>query len=140
MDKNKLNKAIELAMEWHKHDLGKDGKPLMLHLLRVMLKLETEEEQICAILHESFIRGVVTDLELLEYGFDDSVINAIKSIEWKPNLLADEYLKNLENNRVALKVKKIEIFDSENDDCNYNMLDGELDLFECQQYLRDHFL
>lgn len=140
MDKNKLNKAIELAMEWHKHDLGKDGKPLMLHLLRVMLKLETEEEQICAILHESFIRGVVTDLELLEYGFDDNVINAIKSIEWKPNILADEYLKNLENNTVALKVKKIEIFDSENDDCNYNMLDGELDLFECQQYLRDHFL
>lgn len=140
MDKNKLNKAIELAMEWHKHDLGKDGKPLMLHMLRVMLKLETEEEQICAILHESFIRGVVTDLELKEYGFDDSIINAIKSIEWKPNILADEYLKNLENNRVALKVKKIEIFDSENDDCNYNMLDGELDLFECQQYLRDHFL
>lgn len=107
MDKNKLNKAIELAMDWHKHDLGKDGKPLMLHLLRVMLKLETEEEQICAILHESFTRGVVTELKLKEYGFENDIINAVKLIDWKPNLLADEYLKNLEKNTIALKVKKM---------------------------------
>jgi (p)ppGpp synthase/HD superfamily hydrolase len=140
MDKNKLNKAIELAMDWHKHDLGKDGKPLMLHLLRVMLKLETEEEQICAILHESFTRGVVTELKLKEYGFENDIINAVKLIDWKPNLLADEYLKNLEKNTIALKVKKNEIFDSENDDCNYNLLNGELDLFEHQQFLRDYFL
>ncbi len=47
-----LQKAISIAVEAHKGQTDKGGSPYILHPLRVMMSLETEEEMIVGVLHD----------------------------------------------------------------------------------------
>ena len=47
-----LQRAIEIALEAHKGALDKGGNPYILHPLRLMLQMDSEEEMIVAILHD----------------------------------------------------------------------------------------
>lgn len=49
---NLLERAIELAVRAHKGQVDKAGQPYILHPLRVMLRLDSTEERIIAILHD----------------------------------------------------------------------------------------
>ena len=49
---NKLNRAIMFACIAHDGQQDKIGEPYILHPIRVMLSLNTEEERIVAILHD----------------------------------------------------------------------------------------
>ena len=60
-----LEKAIKIAVEAHTGQLDKGGNPYILHPLRVMLSLETEEERIVGILHD-----VVEDCSPENYKWD----------------------------------------------------------------------
>ena len=53
-----LEKAIKIAVEAHTGQVDKGGNPYILHPLRVMLSLNTEEERIVGVLHD-----VVEDCE-----------------------------------------------------------------------------
>ena len=44
-----LQRAIEIALEAHKGVLDKGGNPYILHPLRLMLQMDSEEEMIVAI-------------------------------------------------------------------------------------------
>nr|WP_200931688.1 HD domain-containing protein [Paenibacillus sp. Leaf72] len=47
-----MNKAIEIAAKAHEQQKDKAGHPYILHPLRVMLSLNTEEERIVGVLHD----------------------------------------------------------------------------------------
>ena len=47
-----LDRAIEIAVQAHSGQLDKGGAPYILHPLRVMLRMATEEERIVAVLHD----------------------------------------------------------------------------------------
>ena len=47
-----LEKAIKIAVEAHTGQVDKGGNPYILHPLRVMLSLDTEEERIVGVLHD----------------------------------------------------------------------------------------
>ena len=76
-----LEKAIKIAVEAHTGQLDKGGNPYILHPLRVMLSLNSEEERIVGVLHD-----VVEDCEgwswerLKEQGCSDKIIEALKSV------------------------------------------------------------
>ena len=76
-----LEKAIKIAVEAHTGQVDKGGNPYILHPLRVMLSLDTEEERIVGVLHD-----VVEDCEgwswerLKEQGCSDKIIEALKSV------------------------------------------------------------
>ncbi len=53
-----LEKAIKIAVEAHTGQVDKSGNPYILHPLRVMLSLNTEEGRIVGVLHD-----VVEDCE-----------------------------------------------------------------------------
>jgi (p)ppGpp synthase/HD superfamily hydrolase len=53
-----LEKAIKIALEAHIGQVDKGGNPYILHPLRVMLPLNSEEERIVGVLHD-----VVEDCE-----------------------------------------------------------------------------
>jgi len=53
-----LEKAIKIALEAHIGQVDKGGNPYILHPLRVMLSLNSEEERIVGVLHD-----VVEDCE-----------------------------------------------------------------------------
>jgi len=76
-----LEKAIKIAVEAHTGQVDKGGNPYILHSLRVMLSLNSEEERIVGVLHD-----VVEDCEgwtwerLKEQGCADKIIEALKSV------------------------------------------------------------
>ena len=76
-----LEKAIKIAVEAHTGQVDKGGNPYILHPLRVMLSLDTEEERIVGVLHD-----VVEDCEgwswerLKEQGCSHEIVEALKSV------------------------------------------------------------
>jgi (p)ppGpp synthase/HD superfamily hydrolase len=47
-----LDKAISIAALAHNGQLDKGGKPYILHSLRVMMAMKSEEDMIIAVLHD----------------------------------------------------------------------------------------
>lgn len=76
-----LQRAIEIAVEAHRGQTDKAGAPYIMHPLRVMLSLKTEDERIVGVLHDvvedcvgwSFIR-------LEAEGFPPKIIEALRSV------------------------------------------------------------
>jgi (p)ppGpp synthase/HD superfamily hydrolase len=76
-----LQRAIEIAVEAHRGHTDKAGAPYLLHPLRVMLSLKTDDERIVGVLHD-----VVEDCEgwsfvrLEAEGFPPKIIDALRSV------------------------------------------------------------
>ena len=123
-----LEKAIKIAVEAHTGQVDKGGNTYILHPLRVMLSLDTEEERIVGVLHD-----VVEDCEgwtwerLREQGCSDEIIEALKSVsktpeeekQFKkmddPNEKLDHYLefiKRAKFNKIGRNVKAADIKDN----------------------------
>ena len=47
-----LQRAIEIAVDAHKNDVDKGGHPYILHPIRLMMQMGTEDEKIVALLHD----------------------------------------------------------------------------------------
>ena len=47
-----FNAAIRIAADYHRNDLRRDGSPYMLHLIRVMNRVDSIDEKMVAILHD----------------------------------------------------------------------------------------
>ena len=81
-----LQRAIEIAVEAHKTDIDKGGNPYILHPLRLMMQMDTDDEKIVAVLHD-----VVEDhseqwsIEKIKAeGFPISVIKGLESVTKTP--------------------------------------------------------
>ena len=76
-----LEKAIKIVVEAHTGQLDKGGNPYILHPLRVMLSLKTEEERIVGVLHDVFedCEGWTWD-RLASNGLSERIIEALKSV------------------------------------------------------------
>jgi (p)ppGpp synthase/HD superfamily hydrolase len=81
-----LERAIAIAAEAHAGQVDKAGVPYILHPLRVMLQMATNDERIVAVLHD-----VVEDCaewtpdRLKAEGFSDGVIEALASVTKCPD-------------------------------------------------------
>ena len=77
----KLERAIEIAVEAHKGVRDKGGNPYVLHPLRMMFAVKTEEEKIVAVLHDVIEDAIGWEFERLEKeGFSAVVIDALRSV------------------------------------------------------------
>lgn len=76
-----LEDAIRIAVEAHRGQVDKAGKPYILHVLRVMHTVVGEQAQMVAVLHD-----VVEDCEgwtlerLLDEGFDQAVVEGVDAV------------------------------------------------------------
>lgn len=81
-----LQRAIEIAVEAHKGQVDKACNLYVLHPLRVMMSLDTEDEKIVGVLHD-----VVEDCEgwtwdrLRSEGFSEKIIDALQSVSKTPD-------------------------------------------------------
>ena len=80
-----LQRAIEIAVEAHKGQLDKGGNLYVLHPLRVMISLDTEDEKIVGVLHDVVedCKGWTWD-RLRSEGFSEEVIDALLSVSKTP--------------------------------------------------------
>ena len=122
-----LEKAIKIAVEAHAGQVDKGGNPYILHPLRVMLSLNSEEERIVGVLHD-----VVEDCDgwtwerLKEQGCSDEIIEALQSVSKTPSEEAEyrslnkekkmvhylEFIERSKANKIGRKVKAADVKDN----------------------------
>jgi (p)ppGpp synthase/HD superfamily hydrolase len=77
---NPLESAIALAVEAHRGQLDKSGRPYILHPLRVMFRCTTDLERTVAVLHDVVEDTGRTFDDLRRLGFSEEVIAALDGV------------------------------------------------------------
>jgi guanosine-3',5'-bis(diphosphate) 3'-pyrophosphohydrolase len=107
-----LHKAILLARAAHDGQKDKGGRPYVLHCLRVMARLETEEEMTVGVLHDVLEDTFVTPRFLLDAGFPAQVIEAVVALTRAPGERYMEYIHRVGRHALATKVKMADLADN----------------------------
>lgn len=97
-------KAMKIAFDAHNGQKDKSGIPYIYHPIHLAEQMETEEECIVALLHDTVEDTDIT-FKQLEKEFSDKVIEALKLLTHDKSIGYMEYVRNLKNNPIARKVK-----------------------------------
>ena len=112
-----LGKAIALASKAFQDKRDNGGQPYILHCLRLMDNLHTNDEElkIIAVLHDVPEDTEIKLEHLRRYGFSDRVLEAVKLLTHDdPNLSYDDYIKRIGTNKDATAVKLADLIDNSN--------------------------
>jgi len=109
-----LQKALEIAVEAHNGQQGKDGSPYVLHPIRLMLSLESNDARIAALLHDVVEDTPVAIDDLRSAGFSETVLEAIRLLTHLDHDDYDEYVEKLSKNPLARQVKLADLTDNMN--------------------------
>lgn len=97
-------KAMKIAYNAHKEQLDKSGIPYIFHPIHLAEQMNTEEECIVALLHDTVEDTDVT-IEMLEKEFPETVVEAVKLLTHDELVPYMDYVRNLKNNSIARAVK-----------------------------------
>jgi guanosine-3',5'-bis(diphosphate) 3'-pyrophosphohydrolase len=102
-----LSAAIRIAVNAHDGQYDRGGNPYVLHVLKVMhyLKTDDEELQCIAVLHDVVEDSNVTWLDLQEAAMSNRVISGVRALTKIPGQSYDEYRDVVFANRDAMLVK-----------------------------------
>lgn len=106
-----LSKAILIATNGHAGQFDKGGMPYILHPLKVMYYLKTDDEELqcIAILHDVIEDTAVTYADLVASGFSERVIDGVRALTKLPGETLDEYKARVYANVDAMKVKRCDL-------------------------------
>lgn len=100
-----LQFALELAIEKHKNQKDKSGKPYILHPLHVMETVKSDDAKIVAILHDIIEDTDVTEEDLLNAGLSKHIVDAIVMLTRTDDIDYMDYVKKVSSNPLAKEVK-----------------------------------
>jgi len=103
-----LNKMLVLVTTEFDGIFDRGGVPYVLHCLKVMhyLKTEDEELQVIALGHDLIEdRKNITYAKLRAMGFSERVIDGIRCLTKVPGESPEEYLEKIKSNKDAIRVK-----------------------------------
>ncbi|GED25145.1 hypothetical protein BAG01nite_12470 [Brevibacillus agri] len=107
-----LEKAIALAAQAHAGQTDKGGNPYILHPLRVMLNMPTDETKIAAVLHDVLEDTAVTVADLQAAGFSEPVIAAVIALTRREGEAYEDFIRRAKQDAIARQVKLGEIEDN----------------------------
>jgi (p)ppGpp synthase/HD superfamily hydrolase len=109
-----LEKAIGIAVEAHHGKKAKAGQPYILHPLRVMFRVETEDEKIVAVLHDVVEdHGDVWPMERLrQNGFPQRILDALDCVTKREGEPYEQFIERSASNSIALHVKLADLEDN----------------------------
>jgi (p)ppGpp synthase/HD superfamily hydrolase len=102
-----LSKMLVIAVNAHQGQYDKAGAPYILHPLKVMhyLKTDDEELQCIALGHDLFEDTKVTAAELRAEGISERVIAGMMACTKMPGESYEEYKEKIKSNDDAIDVK-----------------------------------
>jgi (p)ppGpp synthase/HD superfamily hydrolase len=102
-----LGKVLVLATNAHAGQFDRGNNPYILHPLKVMhyLKTDDEELQCIALLHDVIEDTKTTWKDLEEIGCTERVLKAVKALTKMPGQTYDEYQEIVFANEDAMRVK-----------------------------------
>lgn len=100
-----LERAIAIAAEAHSGQLDKAGQPYILHPIKVMLRMQSNDERIAAVLHDVVEDTSVTLQSLREAGFDEQLLDAVDALTKREGESRMDAAKRAKRNPLARAVK-----------------------------------
>lgn len=109
-----LSKAIRIASEAHEKVLDKGGSPYILHPLRLMFRLRTDDpELMCvAVLHDVVEDSEWTIDSLRHEGFTERTLTALSLLTHDDGSPYDQYIDEIATNLDAIMVKMEDLRDN----------------------------
>jgi (p)ppGpp synthase/HD superfamily hydrolase len=110
-----VERAIRRALEAHAGQKEENGRPYLLHPLRLMLRMDTEVEMAAAVLHD-VVEDTATTLEdLRAEGFPEEVLAAVALLTHdKKKVSYSRYVERIASNPLARKIKLADLEDNLN--------------------------
>ena len=134
-----LESAIALAVQAHSGQVDKVGEPYILHPLRVMFSLSSNNERIVGVLHDVVEDSDLSFDDLRKMGFSEAVVEALEAVTKRPaEEGSDEgyqaFVERAGTNLIARRVKIADLLDN----LNVTRLDEirEKDSRRISRYLR----
>lgn len=107
-----LERAIATAAEGHAGQVDKAGNPYVLHPLRVMLQLDTNDERIAGVLHDVVEDCGWTIDDLRREGFSEEVLRAIDAVTKRDGETYDEFVARAAADPIGRRVKLADLEDN----------------------------
>lgn len=106
-----LGKVLVLATNSHAGQFDRGGNPYILHPLKVMhyLKSDDEELQCMALLHDVIEDTKTTWQDLRDIGCTDRIIEGVKALTKVPGQSYEEYKEAVFANQDAMRVKMADL-------------------------------
>jgi len=116
-----LGKSVDLAIRAHEGQLDKRGVPFIRHPLRVMSLMHSIDEMICGVLHDVLEDTDCDITHLKALGIPDNLINVVDILTHKKGVDYFKYIKNVQSNELARKVKLADLTDNMDPERNFNV-------------------
>jgi len=109
-----LERAIEIAVSAHKGVFDKGGNPYILHPLRVMMSLTTNDEKIVGVLHDVVEDSDDWDFDKLKAeGFSNTVLDGLRAVtKFSEDEDYDAFIQRGLDNNIGRAVKIADIRDN----------------------------
>ena len=109
-----LEQALALAVEAHEGHRAGEGRPYILHPLRVMARVETDAERIVAILHDTVENGSdrVSFARLRQEGFPEEIVQAVDCLTRRDGEPYADMIERIAPNALARRVKLADLADN----------------------------
>lgn len=107
-----LETALKIATEAHSGQTERNGQPYIGHPLRVMERVETEEEKIVAILHDVVEDTAWTFEQLTKAGFPPHIIAALDCVTRREGEDYSAFVERSAANPLARRVKLADLEDN----------------------------
>ena len=107
-----LEDAILLAAQAHRGQADRNGQPYVLHALRVMFRLETEQERMAGVLHDVVEDTPYTLADLRAMGYPEEVVAAVDCLTRRPDETYEASIARAAANPIARRVKLADLEDN----------------------------
>jgi (p)ppGpp synthase/HD superfamily hydrolase len=107
-----LEKAISIAAQAHEGQRDKAGVPYILHPLRVMLKMTTEQARITAVLHDLIEDTDWTIERLAREGFHREILAAVDCLTRREGEEYEAFIQRVRLNPLAVTIKIADLEDN----------------------------
>ncbi len=107
-----LERALALAAQAHEGQTDKAGEPYILHPIRVMLNVRTDEERTVALLHDVVEDTRITFQDLRREGFSEAVIEAVRALTKYEGESREAAAQRAVANPIARNVKLADVSDN----------------------------
>jgi (p)ppGpp synthase/HD superfamily hydrolase len=130
-----LERAIRIAVDAHAGQTDKAGAPYVLHPLRMMLRMTSDDERIVAVLHD-----VCEDCpdwtfdRLRAEGIPDHLIEALQSVTKRDGEDYESFVRRAAANPIGRRVKLADLHD--NCDLSRIATPSERDFARIEKYRR----
>ena len=111
---NLIEKSLDIALRVHTGQKDRSGKTYILHPLRLMNRMESDEEMAVALLHDVLEDSEMTEQDLLNEGIPTNVVDAVKCLTRGSGEDYDDFISRVSGNDLALKIKIVDIEDNIN--------------------------